>query len=382
MTATLLKSDRMSLEDVYRILEYTEGMQERLFILNEESKAGFVFDSEAYGKAGGVVDVLSNDSHPFLKFHIGEDEYDISYESVSQAFKLIGLPVGYAEKTPLHMVVPHLDYWFKHKGGEHKILVKDGRVVSFCRPGTAVYSTKRLLDSMLGSVVLPENASVVNFYHDIYETHFTLLDDTISEKLGDGSTLIAGIQFQTSLVGLKPLSLSAFVLRSMERSTMGEVELFEGGAMSTALPALNWDRTNDKRKLGLAPEEAELVGNCYTFTENSVEFIVSHIQEEFARLKTLSKMTLDNHAAPFLDDIIKKYKLPPRIYQPVMQEFQHSESSRSALELWMSFGHVGLKDLELTPRLKRMVFQTAGEIARHPAMCNACHRSMPTFDDV
>ena len=35
-----------------------------------------------------------------------------------------------------------------------------------------------------------------------------------------------------------------------------------------------------------------------------------------------------------------------------------------------------------SPRLKRVMFETAGEIARHPAMCNNCHRSLPNPDDL
>jgi hypothetical protein len=243
-----------------------------------------------------------------------------------------------------------------------------------------VYSTRKLLESILGDVILPENASIVNFSHDIYETHFTVLDETVSTKLPDGSILTAGVQFQTSLVGLKPLSLSAFVYRSTERTTMGDTELYEGGSMSTKLPELKWDRTNDSSKLNMVPEEAELVGNCYSFVAEATEFILEHIQEEFERIENLGKIVLDKHAGNYLDDIIKKYKLPPRIYDPVMQEFAHSESQRTALDLWMGFAHIGLKDLDLTPRLKRMVFQTAGEIARHPDMCNKCHRSLPTHD--
>jgi hypothetical protein len=52
------------------------------------------------------------------------------------------------------------------------------------------------------------------------------------------------------------------------------------------------------------------------------------------------------------------------------------------LELWMAFGHLGLRDLELTPRLRRMVYQTAGELARHPQACDSCHRSLPDFGSV
>lgn len=377
-----LKSDRWALDEVFRILDYTEGMQERAFVMTEDGKAGFTVDQEAMERHGAGVDAEGSMAHPYLKFHIGEDEFDISAESVVQAYKLIQLSEKFATATPMRLVFPLLDHWFRNKGGEQKALIKGGKVVSFCRPGTFVYSTRKLVESLLGDVILPENASVVNFTHDIYETHFALLDESVSVKLPDGSTLTGGIQFQTSLVGLKPLSLSPFVLRSLRRTTQGEEELYEGGAMSTAVPALNWDRTLDKQRMSLPPEEAEAVGNCYEYTAQSAEFIMRTINEEFDRIKGLAKMRLDNHAGKFLDDIIGKYKLPPRLYQPIMGEFSHSESARSVLDLWMAFGHLGLRDLELTPRLRRMVYQTAGELARHPQACDSCHRSLPDFHDV
>lgn len=380
MVATTLIRDRMSIESVEGILRYTEGMQERLFRMDPDGNTGFVFNEDDYVSAGGAVDD-STPSHPFLTFYIGEDAYDISHESVSQAYKMIGLPANYAALTPLEMVHPHLQYWFTHKGGENKALIKDGRVISFCRPGTNVYSTQRLLKSVFDGGLDRDGSSIVNFYHDIYETHFTVLDDSISRRLPDGSILIGGVHFQTSLVGLKPLSFSPFVLRSVERTTAGEVELYEGGAMSTAFPEIKWDRTTDAKRLKAPPEEAELLDDAYSFTRKATALIIEYIEEEFDRVSGLNTIVLDSHAGPFLDDIIKRYKLPPRIYNPVMQEFMHSSSTRSALDLWMGFGHVGLRDLDLTPRLKRMVFQTAGEISRHPAMCKSCHRSLPSFSD-
>lgn len=382
MTQTALKRDRMELDSAFKILDYTEGMKEQMFSMTADGNTGFLYDEAAAEAAGNVVDALGNEPHPFLTFHIGEDVFDISYESVTQAFKLIKLPVKYAENTPMELVYPHLSYWFKHAGAEHKALIKDDKVVSFCRPGTSVYSTRLLLERLLDGGFERETSSIVNFVHDIYETHFAVVDDSITRRLSDGSTLIGGVQFQTSLVGLKPLSLSPFVIRSTERTTAGEVELYEGAAMSTAAPAMNWDRTIDQRRLKVPPEEAELMGDAYKFTTTSAAFILDHIEEEFDRIENLQGLVLDEHAGKFLDDILKKYKLPPRIYNPVMQEFSHSESSRSALELWMGFGHYGLTDLEIDARLRRNIFQTAGEIARHPAMCNSCHRSMPDLENL
>lgn len=380
MSTTTLPRDRMSVESTESILQYTEGMHERLFRMDAEGNTGFLFDAEQHAASGGTTGEGAS-THPSLEFYIGEDVFAISPESVSQAFKLIGLPVGYAENTPMNLVFPHLQYWFANKGGENKALIKDGRVVSFCRPGTSIYSTTKLLDSIFDGGLDRDTSSIVNFYHDIYETHFTVLDESFKRPLPDGSVLIGGVQFQTSLVGLKPLSMSPFVLRSTERSTAGEVELYEGGSMSTAFPELKWDRHIDSRRLKAPPEEAELLDDAYSFTRQAVSTIMDGIDEEFERVAGLRTILLDQHAGPFLDDIIKKYKLPPRIYNPVMQEFMHSSSKRSALDLWMGFGHVGLRDLDLTPRLKRMVFQTSGEIARHPAMCSSCHRSLPSFTD-
>lgn len=374
-----LKPDRYLLEQVERLLDYTEGLQERAFMLTKEGKAGFSVDEEMMEKTGAAVNVSGLQPHPFLRFHIGDDEFDISADSVVQAYKLIGLQAKYAEKTPMKLVSPHLDYWFRNKGGEQKALIKNGeKVISFCRPGTTVYSTRRLLSSMLQHIPR-EHASILNFYHDLDETHFTLLDESRTKRLKDGSTLTAGIQFQTSLVGLKPVSMSPFVLRSMTRTTAGEEELYEGGAMSTATPPVNWDRNTDKQRMGLPPEEAELLGTVYDYVAQHAEFVLNAAVEEFDRVQALFSHLLDDHGAKFLDDIVGKYKLPPRLYAPVMQEFSHSESTRTVLELWMAFGHLGVRDLELTPRLRRMVYQTAGELARHPAACNTCHRSLPDY---
>lgn len=382
MAKTALKKDRMELDAAFRILDYTEGMREQMFVMSNEGNTGFLFDEERADAAGNVTDVMGNETHPFLTFYIGEDAFDISHESVLQAFKLIGLPVKYGEQTPMPLVHPHLTYWFANKGGDHKALIKGDKVVSFCRPGTVVYSTRRLLESLIAGGLHEDSSGIINFYHDIYETHFGIVDESLTRRLPDGSELVGGVQFQTSLVGLKPLSLSPLVIRSTERTTAGEREMYEGAAMSTAMPQMNYDRTIDQRRLKLPPEEAEMLGDSYSFVRNSTSFIIEQIGEEFDRIEGLANLTLDEHAGPFLDDIISKYKLPPRIYNPVMQEFAHSESSRSALELWMSFGHLGLKDLDLTPRLRRMVFQTAGEIARHPAICNNCHRSLPNPEDL
>lgn len=375
MTVTELKRDRMSLEEVYRVLDYTEGMQQRMFRMSQDGNVGFTLDDEAVEQQGGGFEGLPATPHPFLTFHVGTDEYKITNEAVIQAFKLADMPSKLADQVPLRVTEPLLNWQFKNQGSERKALVRDGVVVSFCRPATEVYSTRKLLEAVVSNM-FDENVSVVNFSHTIEETHFTVLDESVSERLPDGTLLIAGVQFQSSLVGLKPLHLDAFVLRSTERETGGEREVFEGGALSTSFETHAWDRTNDQKRLSAEPDTAEKIGTAYDFAASAAGLVLGDIAAEFERVAHLSEHTLDQRVGPYLDDVIKKYKLPPRIYLPIMQEFAHSESNRSTLDLWMAFGHVGLTDLELTPRLKKMIFQTAGEIARNPAMCSTCHRSM------
>jgi len=374
-TATELKPDRRSAEEVEKFLDYTEGLDQRHFRMSADGDVEFLLDREGLEDGNGLSD-LPLAPHPNLTFRIGSDEFQMTNEAVAQAFRTGAPPAKLVDSVPLDVTEPLLNWKYRNKGKEFKALLRDGVIISFCLPGTEVYSTRKLLDSILVNMVR-ENASIVNFEHNIRETAFTVLDDTVSERLDDGSVLTAGVHFQNSLVGNKPLQVMSFVLRSTERHTGGEPELFEGGGISRAIQLHAWDRTLDARRIAAeTPEEAQRIGTAYDFVAAATGQVLGTISEEFHRVTHLSEHTLDQRVGPYLDDIIKKFKMPQNRYQEIMQEFAHSESNRSALDLWMAFGHVGLADLELDPRLKRMMFETAGEIARNPAMCSKCHRSI------
>lgn len=378
---TALRADRMTLADAYRLLGYTEGLAERAFKMTKDAKVQFVLDEAALKEHGTGHAMMASERHPYVSFHIGSDEYPLSQEGLRRAFKESALPAKLTEELPLNLTIPILNHQFATLGSERKALIHDDMVVTFARPSTEIYSTVRLLKALVEDHMDEDNVFILNFSHTIEETHMTVLDETLSTKLDDGSVLVGGIQFQTSVLALKPLQLDMFVLRMMERDTAGDVEIYQGGSMSGAVQSVKWNRKADAKRAELPAEQAEKMLTAYKFVGQTTSDMLRQLHEEFDRVSALADVRLDQHVGPYLNDILEKHGVPPRLYNPVMQEYSHSESSRAALDLWMGFGHVGLTDLEIDARLRRMLFSVAGEIAAHPDLCDNCHRSLPSAPD-
>jgi len=360
MTTELLEevTSFLSKDEILELIEPTEDIVERLFDLNDNVvKFTYNENSEAPPKV-----ILSGDI------------FELTAEAYMNACHIIGLGRNYSTRTPVELIIPHLNYWFANLGGQRKALIRANKVVAFIRPGTEIYSTKKLIESVYDTFTELGYKEVMfdKVYHDLLETQFSVVLRDKKNLSDDGELLQGGLQFQNSILGLKPLVVSAYVNHSV-----GE----DNGGMISVLTTGQWDR-----RLGTTAQEiseflekgiefdAEDVYSVYDWVKQSTKDINMRLEKEFSHVNNLKRIGVGSHAGVFFNDIYKKYNIPIALRKAVQEEYTDRDGN-AVYDLWAAFVAVtGRHEVRGNPASMRHMMTVAGELAAHPERCTECNR--------
>jgi hypothetical protein len=294
-------------------------------------------------------------------------------EAYMNACQIIGLGRSYSTRTPVELIIPHLNYWFANLGGQRKVLIRGKKAVAFIRPGTEIYSTKKLVESMCKKFEEHGYKDIVfdKVHHDLQETQISVVVRD-KKSSSDGETLVGGAQIQNSILGLKPLVMSAYVNHTVDDTNGGMISVTTTG---------QWDR-----RLGTSAQEiseflergiefdAEDVYSVYDWAGQATADVSMRLDKEFGYVTRLKNITVGAHAGVFFNDIYKKYNIPISLRKAVQEEYADRDGN-SVYDLWAAFVAVtGRHEVRGNPAAMRHMMTVAGELAAHPESCSSCHR--------
>lgn len=356
--------EELTKEQVLARLGRDAGFDERLFELGEDRVTFEYLDAD-------LNEEIEEDNLDIL---ISGERFGLTEDAYYEANKIIGLGKGYVKKTPVPYVVPHLNYWFDNMGDEKKALIKDGKVITFIRPGTEMYDLSQMVEALC-STVEEEGYDDYYFekvYHSFDETQLSLVLRDKTHVMQNGNILVGGIQFQHSLLGKKPTILSAYIHE--------EVAGLAGGMIS-GQNSNKWNRkltTVTANFQDLFDEDFEPdpegVYNIYTWIEGVTRDIIGRITREFESILQLPEFNIGGHAGTFLNDVFAKYKVPTSMQRSVREEYT-DQDGQSVYDLWRAITAVsGRAEIADKPEAMRRIMMVAGQIATSPQSCPGCHR--------
>lgn len=369
MTELLEVSDETTYtkDEVIRLVDSTENLTERQFeLLDGRAKFEMVtLDAQGREAAEG------EDGTETIVIKIAGERFRLNVDSFKQSAKLIGFPQGpYLENTPIDLVIPHLNYWFDNLGGERKALIKDGTVLAYIRPGTEIYSTKQLVESMCSKL---EEMGHSNYFfekvtHDLYETQFAVVLPNITYDMPNGDVVLGGLQFQNSVLGLKALSVSGYIHHP-------------GGAMISTTTKAQWDRRlgttrvelDEMLENGSTEEELENVYDVYRWIKDATTDVLG-VRRDFVKVAALNNFNIGSHVGTFFNDICKQYKIQTALRRAAQEEYGDQEG-QTLYHLWKALTIVANRDeVSDRPDWRRHIMLVAGELSAHPDSCDGCHR--------
>jgi|SRR5688572_7897027 len=358
MTATLEETSFLSKAEMLELIQPTEEIEERLFDLNA-NVVKFTFDEKT-------------EEPP--KVILSGDVFELTSEAYMNACQIVGLGRAYSTRTPIELIVPHLNYWFANLGGQRKVLIRGKKAVAFIRPGTEIYSTKKLIEAIYDKFESLGYKDIVfdKVYHDLLETQFSVVLRDKFKESEDGEILYGGLQFQNSILGLKPLVVSAYVNHSVDEANGGMISVTTTG---------QWDR-----RLGTSAQEIseflergiefdpEDVYSVYDWVEQATSDVNLRLEKEFAHVNRLKGIGVGSHAGVFFNDIYKKYNIPISLRKAVQEEYTDRDGN-AVYDLWAAFVAVTSRhEVRGNPSAMRHMMTVAGELAAHPERCNECNR--------
>lgn len=358
MTSTLAHSGMYTKDEALEIIEPTEAIEERLFTLNS-STVKFMYDEEG-------------ESPP--RVIIAGDPLELTKEGYLNACKVIGLGRKYVERTPVDLIMPHLNYWFGNMGGERKALILDRKVFAFMRPGTEVYSTKKLIESMVSSLEEAGYTDIMfdKIHHTINETQISVVLGDVWKDLDNGHRIYGGVQLQNSILGLKPMVLSSYVHQNVYDINGGMISVTTSGQWDRKLGTTAEDIANFMEKdIEFNPDD---VYSVYDWINQSTRDVKNRFNHEFKNVANLQQLGTGSHAGVFFNDIFKKYNVPVILRKAIHEEYADRDGS-TIYDLWSAIvATTGRHEVRGNPEAARHMMLVAGEIAAHPHSCNGCHR--------
>lgn len=224
----LKNSHGVPLESLLSLVEPTEGIEEMEFAT---SKAHFRSDN----KAATI--------HMSL---IGTDrEYKVSYEGYKKAMRTSGFPEAVINKYPADLMMEPLNWGFPEKIKNAKAFIKNDELVGFVKPSVDLTSTRRMLEII--NEVSPDGVLFERLDHDLFFTNCSFIwptkqshwdDDRLPER---GDILLAGANFQNSIMGEHPLEVSLYVYRlNCLNGMISKNNVFKWSRKTETVPILDW----------------------------------------------------------------------------------------------------------------------------------------------
>lgn len=285
------------------------------------------------------------------------EEYSLTKDALLEATSLIGLQKRYVEKTPAELIVPHMNYWFQHKGKELKALATDETVLALTKGSIVPFSNVSLLERAMESVRsrYGAEAEVLVDYkmrHDLRRTHFRLVVPEELRSIRPDDEWSAGIDVQNSLTGEVGTSLQGYLFRWW----------CTNGCTTNLAESPTWNRRTGGQG-----------DDVYEWAEHAVEEILGHLDHEFAALEELSNTPIDGDVNDVLVDVFETYRIPLTAREDIIEEMVNSDDL-TMYGVMQAVTQAANRD-DISENQRQALFSAGGEIPHaFSQRCDQCHR--------
>lgn len=295
-------------------------------------------------------------------------EYLVDYLGYSKAMRLAGFAESVITKYPVEVMIDPLNYGFRNRVGEKvRAFVNgtqggaQGHLVAFVKPTLELISTRMLVDKMLEMV--GGNGLFERLDHDLSYTNCSMLvpfhnrewvDERIAQSSGAhagmNDVICGGINFQTSIMGEKPLEVSGYIYR-----------LICSNGLISAEAKFKWSRKTEATPL------ADWFGE-------RVQACLDGLAHEFEKIDTMIKLTIpDGHRAQVMANVFQEYELSERIRHGVLARLADAPA-RHMWDVVNAITNVANdEEYSENPQTIRRLQSIGGDITTKMHICDSCH---------
>jgi hypothetical protein len=325
-------------DEVLGELAEIEGFGERTFQLGA-THSEFTTDEK-----GNMLFTIKNGS---------VQEYKLSRDAFVKASRMCGIPESYVDKFPddgLSLLNDHLNYWFRTRDDDMKMLLRGDTVVSFLKPSTAYYSRTHLFE--IAERIMEYGSAEPLLYDQVHSdlvkgTHYSI----VSHKgtfVKPGDLIQAGVQVQDHVLGELPFIVSGYVFR----------QICGNGMISQDLVS-KWSRHADE-------------SNLDSWFREAVEACNESIEQEFQRTKDLQDIPVDKHGSDIIRAIFSEYKISNKMREAITDNVV-DEGAENLYDVFNAItSAANNEEFQGNPQAVRMLQAVAGSVAAHPQFCPSC----------
>lgn len=337
----------LTYDEMLKVIDQTEDLKERLFELGEDNVE--------------LICDLEDEEAP-LQFKINSEKFTLQMESALQILSFAKIPKSVLDNYDVDVLVPLVNWYYAHKSGELKALIKGNEILAFTKPKTTIYSMKDILSEMIRSL---DNFEINEFHfervqHSLKETQFCLVAPRKVKILDNGDILRAGVFVQYSTVGAKPLVMKGYVSR----------DYHDNGMISSDVSEM-WDRRKDKSADDIDDDD---FFDVYTWAYDTCDTVFRAFDREAGAVEDLMNFQLDSHAGTLFNDVFKRNNIPAAVQKLVREEYV-DQPGQTLYDVWNSMTLTADRpELDGNTSSQRKVMEAGGNLAAHPRSCPSCHR--------
>jgi hypothetical protein len=307
---------------------------------------------------------------------LDDRDYQLTKQGLLDAGAFIGIPRGLQQRTPHHLMESQLNWWFRTGFGEtsFRALLSEPPnddnapyVTAMSRAKTAPFSNLRILDTVLEKVHerFGDGAEVLADYkltHGLPLTHVRLIMPGQQRVITGPSTVpddvwSTGVQWQNSLLGLRPTALHGYVFRWV--CTNGQTD--------TMVTSGQWNRRSDG-----ADEEG-----MYEWASQAVDEIFTGLEHTLDGVQATTEIPVEREVNLVLRDLFAQHTVPVREQQRVISELAETGGDWTMYAVMNAVTSVANTE-GLAPAAVKKLLEVGGHIAHASEQrCGECHRIKP-----
>lgn len=366
MTATDTKGTTLDLDEVYALLNTTEGTTTQTITMDGSGSIS-VF-SLPPGWNLGLKDKDGQDLTE-AKVQIGNMQYSLTKDAILDVCAAVGIPESYVTRTPGPLIQSHLNYWATHSvDADIKMLSRTDPthgpvMLATLRAGNIVpFSNTALLDEVVSGIEsIHPGVKIKAQAHTSHTLHLTTIrltmpeiSRTVSAPFSENEDWSAGVQLHNSLTGRQILSLSPLPNETDD--------------VARAMVSQHAQSSFNRKQMG------QEFSTVKSWVAQSIGPIVNGADHDFDLLEMLPDIDIGaSGLGKVVADIFRVYSVPLKVRTSILDRLTETEDTT----------YYGVVDAitrsankeGIGPKHVTAVMETAGEVATSISMrCSECLR--------
>lgn len=370
-----MRAKLLTLDQVSERLAVTEPLDEVTFTTG--GKLGVAFHDDEQGKPWHARPG-TEPAPAWLKLDVATTGglYQLTAEAAQQLGSRCHMPDGYQALVPAHVLAYDLNYWLNTGLGETELkLLTAGTgkdihgnevplVRGVCRSSVSPYSNLAFLENILGRIYHAygsgcEVLADYKFHHDLERTALRLIvpgkDRVITGTSVLDDTWCLGLDFYSSVIGLKPSTLAGYDFRwwctNGSTNIAGDITRFSRRGQSED-DAMEWARA-------------------------SVDAILGGQEENFDRIQELTAIPVEGEVVPVLQGLFREFGVAKAERARIMEIMADTGGDLTMYDLLYA-ATLAANAEDLDDNHVRRLLAMGGHIAHaHRGLCEACHQLLP-----